>query len=1263
MEMMPKPVAESMPAQQTIEVIWRPHPLLPAADVTHLPQVYTPGQTVRDLLLKTSIDTGQPIAIIVDDKLLTVEEWDTVCPKPGQIVNVKAEVQGGGGGGGSNPLQIVLLVAVIVLAVYTGGLAAEAYAAAYGAGAAAGAVGAGVTAAIAIGGAMIVNSVFAPSTASTSTSNNGQYSQPSPTYSLSGGSNRIRPYESMPIVMGEHRFFPDFASRPFTEYHGEDQYLYQIFHLGLSTCDISDWRIGTNPITNYSDYTWHLPDSQGKIKSFPGNVDAVAGAALENASGWITRTTSKNTYRIGIDIEGSLYYANDRGGLDSTSVQIRIQYKPVGSATWIDPADIEVSGVGFVDGRYETYSAWIESGYWGESDGDGNAQWFDTSHYESRTHFVANGGTVIISGNSQSPRRATLFINPASPGQFDVRIIRDTGDSDNARLQNKTNWSVLRSYQADTASYVGQNRIGISIRASEQLNGAIQQMSCLAAAYAYYWNGSAWVWGKTQNPAHWYMDFAHGRRAADGTNLYGCFHTDDEIDLAGLTAWANFCANEGLTFNAVIDGNQSAEEVLQSIARCGFASPSRETGGLGVVFDERNAPISGYFGMANIIKGSFEVSYITEQLAEEIIVQYKNPSKDWEQDEVRVNVPGIITPKRSSSIPLFGCRYEAMAGKFANYIAAQQEYRTRRITWESDFEGFTVGRGNVVLLSHDLTQWGYSGRVYSADGTTINLGRSVPRSGAVEYLMLVRPDGDSQLFTLPAAPVSEAETIDLVETINWQPDCQPMDHKWFFSPLATPGKKVKILSIQPVSESRIRLTATDEDPEFYAAWDGVWQSPKKQTLLNNQPKVSSISVTETLYLGSGTGIRSRVNIQWLARGSYERANIRYRLAGGAWESAQSYQTAYQFDTDKTGTLEIEILPIYGAMAGEKSIFTTYLLGIDAPPPNVDNLTDFYRDGRTVLSWRAVIDPRTIDYEIRKGETWEKAQILGRVNGTEYVTDGNGIYWVAAHTGSVYSATPSSIAIVGATLVGNVIAIFDEEATGWSGSISGGATVRDSDIVLSGAGLFSDIPLLSEETSIFYSGGVASSGIYTIPESHIVDIGHAQPCSVSVTYRLKADSPFALFSRVPSVAALASIAGNYAGFADCKIQMAIAQDDGLFADWRDYAPGMYVGRIFKFRAVLSSLDRTVTAILDTLDFTIDMPDRLEKGTSIALPAGGLPIIYAKPFQVSPNVQITILNAQQGDDILLTSQSIDGFSIQIVNAGIGVARNINWLSQGY
>ena len=144
----------------------------------------------------------------------------------------------------------------------------------------------------------------------------------------------------------------------------------------------------------------------------------------------------------------------------------------------------------------------------------------------------------------------------------------------------------------------------------------------------------------------------------------------------------------------------------------------------------------------------------------------------------------------------------------------------------------------------------------------------------------------------------------------------------------------------------------------------------------------------------------------------------------------------------------------------------------------------------------------------------------------------------------------------------------------------------------------------------------------------------------------------------------SIAGNFAGFANCQIQMAIAPDSGIFGAWRDFVPGSYVGRKFKFRAVLTSSSPTVTAILDTMVFSVDVPDRIEIGTAITIPATGYTVTYAKPFQVTPNVQITIVSAVNGDDAILTNETANGFDIIVNDANDDpVERTINWLAHGY
>lgn len=1237
--------------KQQLDIIWRPHPVLPAANCKYYAHPWKQGSTIREILIANNIDQHQPIIIVLDDRLLTVQEWDTVCPLPGQIINVKAEVTGGGGGGGgSNPLQIVALVALVVvaaiLAAPTGGaslwLAGQIGVTAATAGMIIGGV-------VMIAGSLVINAIFAaqmPSTDLSNASGTSSSMQTSPTYGISGGQNRQRQYEAMPVLMGNHVLYFDLASKPFTEYRGEDQYLYQIFHRGLSSSTFTDYKIGDNSLSNYSDWSWNYADENGQIGAFPGNVDATPGSVLEQSAGWVVRTTSINTYKIGLDIEGTLYYANNAGGMDSTSVQFRIQYRAVGSPTWIDPSDVEIQGVGFVDGHYETYSHYVSQGYW-EYYGDewsGSSSWVDTSYYETRTRFVSGGGTIIVSGSSQAPRRGTLFITPAAVGQYEVRVIRDTADSTDARLSNKISWSTLRSYQKDDGYYRGQDRVGLTIRASEQLNGVIQQLSAVGSAKANYWNGSNFVFGPTSNPAYWVMDFAMGRKNADGKLIYGIGLPQNQIDFDSLLAWAQFCSDEGLTFNAVLDGQQTSADILTTIARCGFASPTWASGKLGVIWDGRNQSPVAAFGMSNIIKGSFTVTYITENLAEEIVVKYVNPAKDWQQDEVRVNVPGVENPLRSSTVDLFGCTSQTMAGKFANYMAAQQHYRRRRVTWDCDFEGFVCNRGDVVLLSHDLTQWGYSGRIVSFDGSNLILDREVPINGATNYLMLKRPDGTMTTYTVQPKAGSDSE-ITLASLPDFQEGYEPLDHMWFFSPLATPGKKVKILSIQPISESRVQITATDEYPEFYAAWDGEFNVPPSSSLLlDSTPVVNNIRTTESIYRGTDNSIKSHVGVQWDVIGAWERANVRYRVGSETWAKFTTQSTKFEFDTSSTGNIEIEVLPITGLKVGAPTSFTGSILGVDAPLADVTNLLDYYRDGKTILTWTRVTDPRTIDYEVRKGIDWDKAQVLGRVINNEFITDGDGTYWVAAHAGSVYSTNPAFIIIEGASIVDNVVATYDEEATGWSGTLSGGAIIDGTDIVLSGP-------------------PIASQGIYEIPSSHIVDIGTSQACNVSVTYRMLADSPFNLVSLIPVFSAIPSLVGKYAGLADVKIQIAIAPDSGVFADWRDFVPGTYFGRKFKFRAVLYSFDTDVTPILDKMVFTIDMPDRYETGTNISATAGGISVTYVKPFQITPNVQVTVIDAVANDDVVLSNEDETGFDVKVINGATDVTRSINWIAQGY
>lgn len=1206
--------------KQQLDIIYRPHPVLPSVDCKFAQQEWKQGLTVRQILIANGVDQFQPIVIVVNDRLLTVKEWDTVCPDPGSIINVKAEVTGGGGDG-NKVLNTVLMVAVILVAVAlaapTGGLSLVG---------ALGQTGASLAAAgFMIAGSLIVNAlvpVLPPSAAALDTAS-GSNATSSPTYNLSGGSNSLRPYQSMPIVMGTHRFFPDLGSKPYTEYKDNDQFLYQIFNFGLSDVTLSDFKIGTTPITSYTEYTWYDPNDAGQFTAFPGNVDSLTGAALTQAADWVQRTSSSDAYRLGIDVTGVFYYANNSGGLDYTSVDFEIQYKLTTDSTWSSSVNLS------------------------------------------------------IGSNSQTPVRKTYFIDVPT-GTYDVRVRRITADTTDSRLQNKTNFDTLRTYQLDNATYYGQTRKGLVIRASEQLNGAIQQLSCLAQGTAdavVYptwsdaddnWEAADYTWTEsdktrivTSNPAHWFYDFALGRFDTNGNLMYGIGLTEDQIDYNALAAWADFCTAEGLTFNAVFDGSQTAADVLTAISRCGFASPSWASGKLGVIWDGRNQTPVAQFGMGNIIKGSFQVSYATEALADEIVVRFVNPDKDWNQDEVRVTVPGVVNATNPTTLDLLGCTSQSMAGKFANYIAAQQYYRKRRITWDTDFEGFVCQRGDVVMLSHDLTQWGYSGRIVSISGNTVTLDRVVPRSGTTEFMMIREPDGTMTTYTV--LPGTESNQLVLNSTPTFQDGYLPMDHIWSFSPLATPGKKVKIISIQPTSESRLTVTATDEDPEFYAAWDSAFSAPANSSLLlNSTPSVSRINIGEFVYRGGNGAVVSLVSVSFEAK-NFERANVRYRVNGNDWTRLTVYTTTFEFNVEQTGTVDVEITPIQGVSIGATETASSFIFGVNTTqaPDDISYVITVYNNsggGQLVLNWPGITDFRTVEYEVRLGATWETAKVLGRTPITSFACQGDGTYWVSpvvivAGT-AIYAENPTDTIVTGAILQNNVIATYDESAT-WSGTVSGGATISGGALTLT------------------TSGGVVTnlSGYYTVPTAHIIDAGRVTPCNVSITVSGGGVSVDDDMLTVTDVLALTDLLNNALGTkVTIRPEIALGDGYGNYGSWQPYLPGYYNARYFKARCYIETSDENINAQVTDFIISVDVPDRVDTG-QITTATGGSTVTYNAPFiggatgMTVPAVQLTIVNATAGDDIILSSETLNGFTVQVVNSGSGVSRTVNWLAQGY
>lgn len=1000
---------------QRPSLVYSPHPLLAGADRRIEYAMFMPGESIAAFLERVGVQMSwRPLALHLNDKPIPREAWASTYPVSGDLIVLRALVHGGGGGGGKSPIKTILSIALMVAAPGLGaafgsaiGLTGTAFSV-FGQAISWGSILGGV---IGIAGSLLINALLPPPSPKLAQAQQRNFDQPSPTYSLAGGSNRARPYEPLPIVIGRHRIFPDYGAKTYTEFEGEDQYLYQVFNFGLSDVVLSDFKIGTTPLANFQGVTTEESGANGALTLFPANVDTTGGGDLTAAAGWIQRTSSINCTALSIDIAGQLYYTGD-SGITQRDVTIEMEYRMVGAVPWLP--------------------------------------------------FVGAVSALTLSSSSTKPLRKTYRVTVAQ-GQYEVRVRRQSADETDARAVSSMAWSQLRSYQPDLADYTGQKRVAVKIKASGQLQGQIEQLSAIASAKCPVWNGSAWVTGETSNPAWWFLWFARGK-TLNGQRIYGGNLPDARIDIEGIKSFGAFCASKSLTVNAVFDGVQTVAEGLNTIARTGRGFLSWATGKSGVIWDASNLPVVQVFGMNNIRRRSFSVKYVTEKLADEVIVNFVNPDLDWQQDFVRAKVPGVVTPESFVTLDLFGCTDVGMAGREANMIAAEQLYHRRFITWESDFEGMTVRRGDVAALSHDLTQWGYSGRLVAGTSTVLTLDRKVPFTvGQQHYVRVMFPNGyftvmdvvyqagESDTITLTAALPTVDNLSNTLYTPNTDPNHPPWDYAYAFDPQATPGKKVKITGIQPLSESHVRITAVDEEPAYYAYESNPYTYTAPNTYSRLLPALADLAVNELL-ISASSGL-TRCYITWRLD-SAAGADISYTVNGGAATSLRVPGTVLELDLLTGDVISIEARPYaFGAPASSPQTLSHTVLGTAAPPPAPDTFTmQRLADGTRRYAWTLASVPPNVSvgggYRIRyKSGTTSDWSAMTALQSGLLVSSPHENNDLAAGTWTLAIKTVNSTGVESTTAKFQTVTIGDprlqnvllqriEEDLGWTGTKTG-----------------------------------------------------------------------------------------------------------------------------------------------------------------------------------------------------------------------------------
>jgi len=407
--------------------------------------------------------------------------------------------------------------------------------------------------------------------------------------------------------------------------------------------------------------------------------------------------------------------------------------------------------------------------------------------------------------------------------------------------------------------------------------------------WVYDFEEEEWVWQLNRNPAFWFLFFAKGgflNMDSDGTFVYpysptkgwqnytghasnseiifGCGLTFEEIDMDKILVWAEFCYDNDLNMDMVFIDDTSCAETLERIANVGRGSVTYYNGNLSVIYEDAEQVPTCLYGMANILAGTFSVDYSVADPVYKIIGKYVDRT-DWESKEVSALVPFSNSDNlKSIEINLEGITETSRAQREVNLLAARQFYQRRIYSWSVDVEGLLAKRGEVVYLSHDSTQYGYSGRVKNfiiSGGVVTGIQTSSILDSSISYITVRHPDGilnnyscevsgNNIVFTDPY-PISAASAyidVDQENVSSAYTGSIPEDFIFIAGAKETPGKLVRITEITANDDMSFTIRAVDEDP---AMWAHEYESELDPESFDDSEVVFSVANIKIEYPAKG----------------------------------------------------------------------------------------------------------------------------------------------------------------------------------------------------------------------------------------------------------------------------------------------------------------------------------------------------------------------------------------------------------------------------
>lgn len=867
------------------------------------------GESIADLLERqtaidmTRDDAGQwrmALPVIVrtgygSDDCLLQAEWDVLCSEHETlIVQAHPLDMGGGGGGEKNILGTIAMVAVMAIAPTAGAALA-------GQMGITSALGTQLlTAGISMVASYALNSLLpAPAAPQLPTpATNGSIPQVDPVYNLQAQGNVARLGGVIPLQYGRLTVSPDLAAEPWSDFVGEDQFLYQLHCLGVGTYDVHDIYIEDTPITSFEEVTTEIVTPGQNVTLFPTNVETsgeVSGQELLGTNeaghgyvgGFTANTAGTTAYQCAFDLwyPRGIGHWNDDASLASKSISVEFQVREL------------------------------------DSNGDPVGSW------------VSVGAPTETAAKSTPYGLSHVYSINVPSGRFEARAKRlDARDTDSRDL-HQVQWAGLRTYLRETVDTGDVTLLAVRMRRTNNLSARSERrirVDCTRQVRTWSTGGGWSGLTSTENPA-WMLADLFTRRSD---------YTDTGF-LQQLEALASTWTSRGDTCAVRWSGQISVWEAARRIARTGRASVHWEGGYLYAFRHQPQAP-TAKFTPRSIRRGSLvsEVRLPTTDEPDSLDVVYFDRG---------LAAPETMTVTLDGGTEDNAAEWNALeipdrdqAWREGRYERAMTVYGGEIVTWRTYAKGMLPPRGSVVALSHPLLDYGQSAELVSVSGDhlTLEVDRDLDWDGSAWQISLTKRDGS---YDGPYA-VTQGSTVRhlvLVAPLSWAGGIDWTDGK---RPEVSFGETsdvweadVTILSktLKPNrGEDDIEIVGLIERDEFHAADSGIVppQIPASQLPRIDAPTVEDLTVEVT-----GSPSAPVLEIGWRTHPDANRYVVQQSADGVTWTTAvATFTPSYRLQI-QPGPIHVRVAA-EGVQRGAWSTWSNPAPGeLLAPPGNVTNL--------------------------------------------------------------------------------------------------------------------------------------------------------------------------------------------------------------------------------------------------------------------------------------------------------------------------------------